>query len=306
MAQLDPSRYRRLTRTVEYGVSDALYLDTTNNEIVLVIDDRIVGKFPYTQTANHAMVSDGTDIEPAAIPGSALSLASQARGDIIRRGASAWEVHSAKTSGQILVGDGTDIVSVATSGDVTIASSGATTIGAAKVLASMLGANLRKGYIQLDITTAKIIAGDEIGNTTEGLFPDGNTAPSLARVNAATDKALRVIWGAASVVEIQFAPFAYPPDLDDTAAVTVNLLAQMAGATDTPTIAVSYWENTGDTNAGGNTGALSASISQVSVSVAAGDIGAYPKFATIGLTPAAHGTDALWLFAAWVEYTRKT
>jgi hypothetical protein len=36
-----------------------------------------------------------------------LTIASEARGDILRRGAAAWERISAKTSGQILVGDGT-------------------------------------------------------------------------------------------------------------------------------------------------------------------------------------------------------
>ena len=44
----------------------------------------------------------------------------------------------AKTDGQILVGDGTDINSVAVSGDVTLANNGATTIGADKVHGTML------------------------------------------------------------------------------------------------------------------------------------------------------------------------
>ncbi len=57
-----------------------------------------------------------------------LTIASEARGDILRRGASAWERHAAKTSGQILVGDGTDIVSVAVSGDATLAANGALTV----------------------------------------------------------------------------------------------------------------------------------------------------------------------------------
>jgi hypothetical protein len=177
----------------------------------------------------------------------------------------------------------------------------------ASISAAKLASNLRTGFIPLDITNAKIIAANVIGNTTEGLLPDGNTDPSLQRVNGATDKALRVIWGAASVVEIQLPSFAYPPDLDDTAAVTVKLLARMAGAADTPTIAVGYFEGVGDTNAGGNTGALSQSLAApVTRTIAAADIGPAPNFATITLTPAAHGTDALWLYAAWVEYTRKS
>ncbi len=62
------------------------------------------------------------------IGASDLELDSEARGDIIRRGASNWERISAKASGQILVGDGTDVVSVAVSGDASLASTGALTV----------------------------------------------------------------------------------------------------------------------------------------------------------------------------------
>lgn len=42
-----------------------------------------------------------------------LTIASEARGDLLRRGASAWERVAAKTSGNVVAGDGTDAVSVA-------------------------------------------------------------------------------------------------------------------------------------------------------------------------------------------------
>lgn len=289
MSQLSTSQYRRLSTPQGYGRSDGLYWDRTNSKLVAVIDGELVI----------------TGIDSSGIQAD-LQYASEARGDITRRGASAWERHAAATSGQVLLGDGTDIKSTAVSGDVTINGSGVTAIGATKVLASMLGANLGKGHIPLDLTTAKIISGDAIGNTTEGLLPDGNTAPSLARINGATDKALRLVWAASSSIEVQFAPFAYPGDLDDTAAVTVHFLAYMAGATDTPTLTVGYYEGIGDTDAGGATGALSASLAEVSRSIAAGDIGAHPKVANIVVTPGAHTTDALYIMAAWVEYTRKS
>lgn len=52
-----------------------------------------------------------------------------ARGSIIRGVAgNVGGAHDAKTSGQILVGDGTDIVSVAVSGDATLAANGALTV----------------------------------------------------------------------------------------------------------------------------------------------------------------------------------
>ncbi|KFO67852.1 hypothetical protein ER57_07945 [Smithella sp. SCADC] len=62
-----------------------------------------------------------------------------AQGSIIVGGAdNAPTALAAKTSGQILIGDGTDLKSVAMSGDVTIGATGATTIGAGKVESSML------------------------------------------------------------------------------------------------------------------------------------------------------------------------
>lgn len=162
-----------------------------------------------------------------------------------------------------------------------------------------------KGFIHLDINTARIINANNFLATTEAGIPDTNTDPSIQRTNGATDKSVKVIWPSSSVVEIQFSPFAYPPDLDDGEPVTVCLLARMGGASDTPVIAVGYWEGVGDTNAGGNTAALSSSIAKKTVAVAAADIGAYPTAATVTLTPGAHGTDVLELYAAWIEYSKK-
>lgn len=52
---------------------------------------------------------------------------------LISSGANAFASLDAKTSGQILVGNGTTLVSVAVSGDATLSAAGALTIGAAKV-----------------------------------------------------------------------------------------------------------------------------------------------------------------------------
>lgn len=178
---------------------------------------------------------------------------------------------------------------------------------AASITAAALTDNLRKGIIHLPLSGARIIAANAIPNlAAAGGILASDSDPILERINGATDKGLRIKWAAASVVEVQLPSFAYPPDLDDTAALTVYLRAKMGGATDTPVIAVGYWEGIGDANAGGNTAALSNTLAQKSVAIAAGDVGAAPTFATVTLIPAAHGTDALELYAAWIEYTRKS
>jgi len=216
---------------------------------------------------------------------------------------------SALASAKVFVGNSAGVGQAVTlSGDVTNTNTGVTAIGANKVTAGMLGANLGKGHIPLDIGSLRIIAGDVIGNTTEGMLLDGNTAPSFQRVNSATDKALRVIWASSSSVECQFPPIGLPGDLDDAAAVTVHLMLGKDTNTDTAvTIDVQAFQAVGDTEMGGATAALaSATLAEYSVSLSAGDIAAHPSFLNISLIPGTHTTDAIWLYAAWVEYTRKS
>lgn len=180
---------------------------------------------------------------------------------------------------------------------------GTSDISTAAVTAAKLSSTLKNGYIPLDLFTAQIISSNAIPDS--GNFLDGNTDPEIIRANGATDKAAKISWPAASVIEIQFAPFVYPPDLDDAVAVEVHLLARMAsGGMDTPVIAVGYFEGIGDTNAGGNTSALSVTLTEKTVTIAAGDVGAAPKVATVTLTPAAHANEAVELYGAWIEYTR--
>jgi hypothetical protein len=172
------------------------------------------------------------------------------------------------------------------------------------VTAAKLTTTLATGYIPLPLFGARKVTTndvDVIANAGGILAKD--TAPILERVNLATDKALRIRWAAASVVEIMLGQFALPADLDTTQPLTLNVLAQMGGATDTPTLALGYWPGVGGANGGGNTGALSSSLALKTASVAAP--GTYPSMAAITLTPAAHGTDALWLYGAWASYTRK-
>ena len=170
-----------------------------------------------------------------------------------------------------------------------------------------------KGIIPINLYAARSISSNDIGAngaTPAGTILTSDSAPKLIRINAATDKGVRVQWAASSSVEIALGTIVYPYDLDDTAAITVNLLAAMGGATDTPTIAVGYFEGIGDTNAGGNTAAVTGTtLAKYSVTIAASDVAMYSttntNFASITLTPGAHTTDVLNLYAAWIEYTKK-
>lgn len=197
------------------------------------------------------------------------------------------------------------------SGGVTtskIADSAVTTgkLDANAVTAAKLTATMATGYIPLPLAQAREIATNEIINTAgDAGVLSSNTTPTLARVNGATDKQLRIGWASSNSDEIVWSVVS-PPDLDDTAAVEVHLLAASGGATNSPVIAVSFFEGVGDTNAGGNTAAVTGtSVAEYTVSIAHGDIAASPQPWSIGLVPAAHTTDALYVYGAWIEYTRK-
>jgi hypothetical protein len=135
-----------------------------------------------------------------------------------------------------------------------------------------------------------------------------NSAPAFKRANAATDKALQILWAASSSVEITQG-FVTPPDMDLSKNFNVSLLAAMAGLTDTPTVAIDVFGATGDTNRGGNTPALGlAPLTPppvpVSITVTPGN-STTPNFFSISITPGAHTTDALSLYGAYITYSRK-
>lgn len=176
-----------------------------------------------------------------------------------------------------------------------------------QVTAGKLTNTLAIGVLPLPLAQARLIAANDIAakNAADGGIISLDTDPTLKRVNAATDKKLRISWAASSVIPITW-DVTYPPDLDDTADVVVHFLAAMAGAVDTPTVAVAYFEGLGDANAGGASGAVTGTvIAEYTRTITAANIGAYPNGASIEFVPAAHTTDALHLYAAWVEYARK-
>jgi len=183
---------------------------------------------------------------------------------------------------------------------------GQTQLGDEAVGPDQLEGTLATGFIPLDINTLRIISTNAVQNTTEGGVPDGNTDPILARVNAATDIALRLTWAAASVVEVQFAPIPKPPDLDAASDLTVHLMLAKDANTDTSAvIGVKFFDGVGDTSVGGDTAALAAAaLAEKTVTIAAAGIAAAPGFFNVALVPGAHANDAEYLYAAWIEYTR--
>jgi len=162
--------------------------------------------------------------------------------------------------------------------------------------------------IPLDVAAAREIAGDAIQNlAAHGGLLASDSVPALARVNAATDKALRVVWAATEVDEIQFPPVPKPADLDAGSDVIVRLMISKGTNTDTAAVIdVQAWDGIGDTEMGGNTPALAvATLAEYAVTLANANIAAAPGFLNIGIVPGAHANDIIYLYSALLEYTQK-
>jgi hypothetical protein len=156
----------------------------------------------------------------------------------------------------------------------------------------------------LDITALREIATNDIQNlAAHGGILASDSDPSLVRVNGATDKALRVIWDTANDTdEVQFPPIPMLPGMGKND-IVVHLLAAMNGTTDTPTIDVQAYAGVGDTEMGGATAAVTGvTPAEYTVTLSAADLTDHPGFLNLALVPGAHTTDALYLYAAWLEY----
>jgi hypothetical protein len=168
---------------------------------------------------------------------------------------------------------------------------------------------ISRATVTNDAASDLVLLGADLQYTTKHLpitvgDRDG-TQPYIERVNGATDPTMRLVWPASSRDIVQFAPLQYPTDIDETAVATVRLNMAMAGASDTPTVAVKAFEGVGDTDFGGATAALSSTVGVVTRTLAAADIhaGATTQGLTLGLYPGAHSTDAMYLYSAQLGYT---
>ncbi|HUX00840.1 MAG TPA: hypothetical protein VMY35_07655 [Phycisphaerae bacterium] len=171
-----------------------------------------------------------------------------------------------------------------------------------------LGADLKsdlksaQAFIPLDITAMREVKGSLVSDSTR----------ILGRVNGATDRALRLTWAAGDVAEFQFPPVPWPPDLYAAADVIVHLMMARSGTTDDCDIDVLAYVNgagayAADVECGGKTTALAVAANFVvekTVTLSASDIGGHPGMLNLALLPDAHTTDALYLYIAWLEYTR--
>ena len=148
----------------------------------------------FANISGDATVAGGGALTIAADSVENSMLANMTQGTIkVGGGSNAPTDLDAKTDGQILIGDGTDIASVAVSGDITIDNAGATTIGADKVHGTMLNTDSADtSTIELSSDTLSVLKVPNaltIDNVTlnlnSGTTFDGSGARTLSAKTAA-------------------------------------------------------------------------------------------------------------------------
>ncbi len=164
----------------------------------------------------------------------------------------------------------------------------------------------RTYFHAVPLATLRETTNMDVGNIAAngGLLASDST-PILEAVNGATDGCQRVAWAATNVDQVMF-QVPLPPDFDVSSDLEIHIRGLMGGATDTTTSLVSAaYFNEGDT-AVADTGStdFTAAASEVIITIANADIPTGAQTLSIGLTPEAHGTDALYVTAVWLEGER--
>lgn len=167
------------------------------------------------------------------------------------------------------------------------------------------GTNQSKGFIPVPLTILRETGTSAIPNlAAHGGILASDSTPILNSINADTDGALRLTYAATVVDGVTF-QVVLPDDFDDTGDVLVKFRAAMAGATDTPTLTLDSYFDEGDTKVEDATAAVTgATYATYTATIATADVPA-ARTLTVEMIPGAHGTDALYITAIWVEYTRK-
>jgi hypothetical protein len=166
------------------------------------------------------------------------------------------------------------------------------------------------GFIPLPLASWREIFTNDIGVAATGAAQGSggilasDTTPLLERISTTTDQALRITWATTVTDEITIQT-PLPPDLDVTADIELHIRAAMGGATDDPLITADTFFNEGDsvvTDTVEVTGG--ATYTDYTITIAAADVPVGAQVASISLTPESSATDALYVTAIWLEYTR--
>lgn len=208
-------------------------------------------------------------------------------------------------AGKIPLGNaGGTVAHVTPTGDITISSAGVTAIGANKVTAAMLGANLGLGMIDLPLTNARELATNaSINGAGNGGLLASDTTPIFDVTTSA--KEFGLTWATNNVDELVWT-FTLPPDFDVTATCTLKVYGKRGHASDAGTMTCQVFNGVNGTDAGGATSALGTSLTIATKTIAANTLSLATPNVSLCLVPDAHANGAIIVQSVWIEYTRRS
>lgn len=170
--------------------------------------------------------------------------------------------------------------------------------------------NSSTGFLPVPLTTLREIFTNDIGVAADGAAQGSggilatDTTPALEYANGDTDSQIRVLWAAGNVDKVAF-QMPLPDDLGAGSDITLMVRGEMGGATDTPTLTVETFFNEGDTKVSDTSAAFTDAVGEFATTIAAADVPSGARTMSVEITPGAHATDTLILYAVWLEYKKK-
>jgi predicted RecA/RadA family phage recombinase len=173
------------------------------------------------------------------------------------------------------------------------------------VTLAKLAGFFKKGYVNVPLTALREVFSNNITNiAANGGVLASDTTPILSFTNGDTDSALRVAWVLDDVDPIVFQAV-LPPDIDVSEDLTVHVRMASESTTDAVGFTSDTYFNEGDTKVEDTSETnQTATYAEKIITIAASDIPAGAQTITCELTPVAHSTDAMYITACWLEYTR--
>jgi len=144
----------------------------------------------------------------------------------------------------------------------------------------------------------------EADGTALTVYAAGSATPGYTRL---ASKEVVLAWDGNAAPDPVAVTVPMPQDLNSSENVELHYLAAMAGATDTPEMTNEAFFNDGDTDCAGTDDEIDGgtTLTEYSMTILAADVPTSPSSLTLTFTPKATemGTDELYLYAAWLEYT---
>lgn len=148
------------------------------------------------------------------------------------------------------------------------------------------------------VTYGTLSTADNLGGVLTSV-----STPALNATNGDTDGQLGIKWAASDSSPIAFQIGV--ADIDTTEDMQIILRMISSGTTNSPTVAADTYFNEGDTKVEDTSAAAASTVGNKAITIGAADIPSDAVTMTVELTPAAHTTDTLTLYAAWVVYCQK-